>query len=457
MAPERYDLFIVGGGSAGSSAAKIAARNDLRVGLAEGDKLGGTCLNYGCDPTKTLLRSARLLHDARRAQEFGVRIPQAESDWKGIQKRVRQVVDGMRGGSPEDAVEKQRARGIDIYTDFAAFEEPDTLRVGETCVTAEKILLAVGHEPVVPPIPGLSEADYITNKEAVYLEELPKRLAVIGAGPVGVEFAQIFHRFGCEVVVLEAAPRILRRDDEELALLLHEMLEEEGIRIITGAAIANIDCQEHCQVIAYQEEGEEQRVETDLILAATGRRPALERLQLEQAGVEARADAIEVDEALRTSVPHIWAVGDATGAYPFTHVASAQAQHAMKNILSGESQPFPADILPWATYTHPALSHVGKTEQELKDEGAEYEVLALDLADIPRNVIINEQKGKVKLLAAPDGTLLGGHILGEEADEIIAPVVLAMKAGLKAQDLADAILPYPTLAQAVKFAAGKID
>lgn len=453
MAGRTYDLVVIGGGSAGSTAAKKAAKDGRRVALVERDLLGGTCLNYGCDPTKALLHTAHLLYQARNASPYGIRIPRAELDWNRARARVREVVESIRGGSHEEAIARQQERDIDVYLGDGRFEDPHTVRAGEAMIRGERVLIATGSSAMVPPIDGLEAAGYITNRDAVWLDQLPASVAVLGAGPVGVEFAQMFARFGASVTLVEMTPAILPADDTELSGLLTHYLRQEGITVELGATVERVERHEGRRRLCWQRDSCEQWCEADTVLLAAGRTPNVDGLDLEAAGIEASDGHIDVDETLRTSQPHVWAAGDVLGAYPFTHVASRQGRLACQNSFDDSPEPFDYAAVPWVTYTHPALAHVGRTEDALREQGVDYEVETLSFDDITRSRVTGETKGMVKVLSAPDGTLLGGHILGERADDLIAPLVLAMRHGLPVGALADTIFPYPTRSEALAYAA----
>jgi dihydrolipoamide dehydrogenase len=455
MTHDTFDLLVIGAGPAGGGAAAAAAERGARVALAERDKIGGTCLNYGCDPTKALLHIAHLLHGARHADRYGLRIPSADADWPAVLAYVDKVVDEMRGGDDAQARKKvAREQGVEVLNGEARFVSPHELAVGGRTLRAERVIIAAGSQPIVPEIDGLCEAGYITNKEAVSLPRLPGRLAIVGGGPLGIEFAQMFALFGAEVVVLEQAPAMLAKDDRELADILCGLLEKQGVRLETGVEVrqARRDGAAKRLTIRHADRSEEQLV-VDEILVAIGYKPVLDALNLEAAGVETTEKGIAVDETLRTNVPHIWATGDVTGGYQFTHVAFDQGRLAAENAFAGRPRPFDDRAIPWVTYTNPELAHVGKTEEQLREEGVQYAVGRKKMSEVERAAAIGQTDGLVKLLVGEDGEILGGHILAPNAGELIAPVVLAMRAGIPAEQLAATILPYPTLAEGVRWAA----
>ena len=338
MAQNEYDVIVIGAGGAGSNAATTAASMGKRIALIERDKLGGTCLNYGCDPTKTLLHTAHTLYHARHASALGLRIPHADADWAAVQAHVRQVQETIRGGTPEQARAGITAQGIDLFMGEATFTSPHEIRVNGETLRGERFVIATGTVPFIPDIEGLAEAGYITNVEAVSLPELPKRLVVIGGGPIGLEFAQMFSRFGVQVVVLERGKQPLPREDPELAMALCSQLTAEGIRLEFGAEMRCGEMSERGKHIhVHGEGGKDEDLVADQLLVAVGRRPALGALNLEAAGVQYTEEGITTDATLRTNVPHIWAAGDIASQYQFTHVASDQGKLVAHNVFAQEA------------------------------------------------------------------------------------------------------------------------
>lgn len=457
MAEQIYDLLVIGAGAAGSSAVSAARKDGRRIALVERNILGGTCLNYGCDPTKTLLHTARLLYKAQHAERDGLHITGAQANWAQVLARVQQVIQKLRGGTNEEAMAQLAREGIDVLQGEASFVTPHQLSVAGQSVIAERIIIATGCETLVPPIEGLDEAGYITNVQAVSLAALPRRLAIIGGGAIGIEFAQMFQRFGVEVTVLERGSQMLDKEDRELAQTLCELLSHEGIRMETGAELKRAQKDGECKrLTVHHSSGEEEELVVDEILLALGRRPMLQSLHLEAAGVKSGKKGIEVDTTLRTNVPHIWAAGDITGGYQFTHVAAEQGKLAARNAFAREAQSFDDRAIPWATFTDPALAHVGKTEEQLREEGVAYHVGRMSFSQNERAIIEGETAGLVKLLVDEQGMILGGHILAAHADDLLAPIVVAMHAKIPVNALAATILPYPTLSEAVRGAAGAV-
>ena len=458
MATQTYDLLVIGAGAAGSTAATTVANKGIHVALVERDKIGGTCLNYGCDPTKTMIHIASLLYHARHADQFGVRIASATADWPAVMQWVQQTMNRIRGGTSEEAAASLSQKGIEVIFGEGHFISDHAMQVGDRIISAKRIIIATGGKNVIPSIEGLEETGYITNKEAVALAALPRRLAIIGGGAIGIEFAQMFHRFGVEVTVLEKSPNLLDKEDRELADALCNLLTKQGLRLETNVEFKRVqkDARGKSLLIRCGEREEEQLV-VDEILLAIGRKPALDSLHLDKAGVQTDKRGITVDAYLRTTVPHIWAAGDVTGGLQFTHVAYQQGKIAGQNAFTQEPQPFEHFVIPWVTYTDPALAHVGKTEEQLQQEGIEYTIGRMNFQDVERAIAEGETSGSVKLLVGPQGKILGGHVLAPRAGDLLAPIVLAMQAGLTAEQLASTIQPYPTMVEGVRWAADRVE
>ena len=447
-----YDLLVIGAGAAGSTVAFEAAARGARVALAERWKVGGTCLNAGCDPTKTLVRSAEVLHLARTAGRFGISVEGVVADWPAVRARVTGVIDAIRGGDGDRNV---RDAGIDLVKAPARFRTPHEVEADGRLLRAEKIVVAVGARPTVPEVPGLREAGFVTNVEAVDLPELPRRLAILGGGVVAVEFAQIFARFGVEVALISRGP-LLRGEEPELVLALAEVLRREGVRIETEARLERVEAIDGAKAIRARRGPEAIVCEADEILLATGRAPALEDLGLDAAGIAHRAEGIVVDAELRTSQPHVWAVGDAVaGGLPFTHVADFQARVVVHNALSGE-RPLEAcyDGVPWAIFTDPELGHVGQTEAGARAAGFEVKTALVPVRGLARAITSDELDGVVKLVAErTTGRLLGGHVLSARGGELLGEIALAVRLKLPAEAIAHTLHAYPTFSEGVFWSA----
>lgn len=448
-----FDLIVIGAGGAGSTVAGEAVNRGARVAMMEKWKVGGTCLNVGCDPTKTLVRSAQVLHLARHEERFGIHAENVHANWPAVMDRVERVIDTIRGGDSDKNV---RESGVHLYKGEGHFVSPHEVEVNGEVLWAEKIVIATGANERIPAIDGLAEAGFITNVEAVSLPELPKSMAIVGGGVIGCEFAQIFARFGVDVTILGSSDRLLPREDEALTTRLEAVLRREGIDVQTGVRVKQVTMDGNLKCLTGLLDGKPvEHCQVEQILVATGRSPVLDPLKLDHAGVEATPKGIPVDDQLRTNVPHIWAVGDATGLYPFTHVADYQARIAEHNAMSGQA-PQLADYtaVPWTTFTDPELSRVGLTEQEAIDAGHDVKCAVVEIKDLARAVTSGETDGIVKLVMdRATRKLLGGHILAANAGEMLPEVVLTMRAGLTVDGIADAIHSYPTLSEGVFWAA----
>lgn len=449
-----YDFAVIGAGAAGSTCLwRLHEQKPAwRLAQIEKEALGGTCLNYGCDPTKTLLHTAQLLHEARQGDQYGVNTAAYGVNWTQMKERVRAVQEKMLGGSRAEAHENMRAEGIDLLWGEAHFVDAHTLQVGERRITAARVLVATGATAVVPDIPGLADTGYLTNEEALYLETLPDRLAIIGAGPIGVEFAQLFTRLGVRVTLVEAETHILPRDDAHLAAQLETVLQEEGVALRLQTNLTRVQSQGNAVQLVLEQEGQIITLETDALLMAVGRRPVLAPLQLAAASIETDEQGVPlVDDYLRTSQPHIWAAGDLLGAFPFTHYAGVQGRYVADTAVTMASghetpAPFAAGPVPWVTFTDPEMAHVGQTEADLQAGGTPYTVYEADLS-VPRALATGQTTGGARLLVDDHGRVLGAHILAPSAGELIVPMTLLMAQALPLSALDTLIIPYPTLSQ----------
>lgn len=443
----QFDLIIIGAGAAGSSCAGAANEKGLRVALIERDALGGTCLNYGCDPTKTALYVAKLRQRARQARPFGLVAENTGVDWPLLQERIQEVQQQMRGGTVEEARQKMRADGIELIMGEAAFRSSNVVTVNDRDLQADHILIATGTRSAIPDIPGLAESNYLTNRTIFDLDAVPQRLVIIGAGPVGTEFAQLFARMGTAVTLCEVEDHILPQDNPDLAELLADVLQAEGVDVHTGISVTAVSSHDQQrQVTLMLANGREKKVLADELLLATGRQPVVGPLNLDEVGVAVTENGrVSVNDTLQTNIPHIWAAGDVVGPYPFTHVATRQGRHVAQCVARRAPEPFVPGPIPWVTYTDPELAHAGQTPAELHAAGTEFQTTSLSFADVPRAVTTGQTTGQLKICADEDGRILGVSILADKAGELLGPMLLAMRAGLSKDDLAQIIWPYPTM------------
>lgn len=456
--PREYDLIVIGAGPAGGNAASTAAELGASVAQVECDRMGGTCLNYGCDPTKALLTIAELVTNTRLAERQGLHVGGVTVDWPAVRSRVQEVLNAVRGAASDaEAREHSRDKGIDVYDAQARFISAHEVQVGEHVLRGRAFVIATGTRTMIPPVEGLEEAGYITNVEAVSLPVLPAHLAVAGGGPLGVEFAQLFQRLGCEVTLIEEQDTLLPKDDPGFVATLSGLLAEDGVTLRTGHKLARVEQAGSGKRLTLQPpDGPSETIEVDELLMALGRQPVTDTLSLSVAGVTVDAKGgIEADACLRTSAPHIYAAGDVLGdaQFQFTHVASDQGKLAARNALGAEQEQFDYDAIPWVTYTDPQLAHLGSTEAELDEAGTSYTTASAGLDNMTVPLSAHRAEGGVKLLVGDDGRLLGAHILAASGGDLLAPLALIMRNGLPLSALQRTIMPFPSPIGAVRTAA----
>jgi len=458
--PARLDrnLVVIGAGSAGLVSAYIGATVRAKVTLVEKHRMGGDCLNTGCVPSKALIRTARLLAQMRDSARYGIRKASAEVDFAEVMERVQRVIAEIE---PHDSVERYSAMGVECIKGEAVITSPWTVDIrtaeGTRTLSTRAIVIAAGARPLVPPIEGIDRIQVLTSDNVWELRELPRRLLVLGGGPIGSELAQAFARLGARVTQVEMLPRILAREDPELSEMVRARFVEEGIDVRTGHKALRVESGAE-NVLVCEHEGREVRLPFDRLLCALGRVPNTEGYGLEALGIPVtRARTVETNEYLQTLYPNIYACGDVAGPYQFTHTASHQAWYAAVNALFGTFRKFRADysVIPWATFTDPEVARVGLNETEAKSRGIAYEVTSYELADLDRAIADGAAHGRVKVLTVPGkDRVLGATIVGEHAGELIAEFVTAMKHGLGLNKILGTIHIYPTFAEANKYAAG---
>ncbi|MFQ6605171.1 MAG: dihydrolipoyl dehydrogenase [Fidelibacterota bacterium] len=450
-----YNIIVIGAGSGGLVAAYIAAVLKAKVAVIEKTKMGGDCLNTGCVPSKTLLRSAKMLHHAHRATDWGFRSTTVDFDFAHVMERVQSVIKYIE---PHDSVERYQSLGVDAMIGEARIIDPFTVEVNGNTLTTRNIVIATGSRPLAPPIPGLEEVSPLTSDTIWDIRTLPKRLVVVGGGPIGSEMTQAFARFGSAVTQVEGYDGILNREDDDVSAFIRETFEQEGVTVKTGHMVKRFERDGDEKIVVCEHEGKEIRIHCDEILLALGRRANVTGFGLEELGVELRPNGtIDVDPFLRTNYPNIYACGDVTGPYQFTHFASHQAWYVSINALFSPLKKFKADyrIIPWTTFTDPEVARVGLNEKDAQREDIPYEVTTYDFAGLDRAIADGENRGFVKVLTVPNkDKILGTTIVGPHAGEIMAEYVLAMKYGLGLNKILGTIHTYPTLSEATKFAAG---
>ena len=448
----KYDLVVIGGGSGGLSAAAGAARFGAKVALVEKHKLGGECLWTGCVPSKALIKSAKVAHLINNAEAFGLEKQKVVVKLEKVMAHVENVIKKIE---PHDSPGRFKSLGVDVFFGSPSFKDKNTLMVNGQELRAKSFIIATGSQPFRLPVPGLEEVGYLKNEILFEKRVLPKTLLVIGGGPIGVEMAQAFRRLGSEVVIFERGSHLLGKEDADVALVLEGVFEREGIKILKDLELVKVEKKERKKIVHITQKGKKMSVGGDEILLAVGRTPNVEGLNLDVIGVKYDKRKIFVNDRLQTSVSNIYAVGDVKGKFLFTHMAGYEAGVALTNILF--KLPVKADygVVPWTTFTDPEIARVGFSEQELKERNVSCSVLKYPLEDVDRAQTDMEAVGFVKLLVDKSARILGAHIVGANAGEMLPEFVLAMKKKLKVTDIFRTIHVYPTLGMANQLVAGK--
>lgn len=463
--PSSFDrnLIVIGAGAAGLVSAYIGAAVKAKVTLIEANKMGGDCLNYGCVPSKALIKSARLAHRIRHGDNYGLEAATPQFSFKKVMGRLRQVIAAVE---PHDSIERYTSLGVEVLPGYARLIDPWTVEVnlnegGTRRLTSRAIVLATGARPFVPPLQGIEDVGYLTSDTLwdafAEMSEAPRKLVVLGGGPIGCELSQAFARLGSEVWQIEMSDRILIREDTDVSQFAAESLDRDGVHVLTGHKALRCELQDQRKFIVVEHNNEEVSVEFDALICAVGRVARLEGYGLEDLGIATDRTVI-TNEYLETLYPNIFAAGDVAGPYQFTHAAAHQAWYAAVNALFGEFKKFRADysIIPWTTFIDPEVARVGLNEQEAKEKNKEVEVTRYDLGDLDRAIADGADHGFIKVLTVPGkDRILGVTIVGEHAGDLLAEFVLAMKHGLGLKKILGTIHTYPTLAEANKYAAGE--
>lgn len=463
--PKHFDrnLIVIGAGAAGLVSSLIAATVKAKVTLVEASKMGGDCLNYGCVPSKALIKSARIAHQMRHAANYGLEGAEPHFSFKAVMGRVHDVIAAVE---PHDSVERYTGLGVDVVKGYAKIVDPWTVEItrddGETQrLTSRAIVIAAGAEPLVPDMPGLEGSGYLTSdtmwEEFAKLDKMPRRIIVLGGGPIGSELSQAFARLGAEVTQIERGARLLAREDADVSELARSAQEASGVKVLTGHDALRVEGNDAAKHLVVASEGIEQAIEYDALIVAVGRKARLKGYGLEELGVETDRTVI-TDDYLATIYPNIYAAGDVAGPYQFTHVAAHQAWFASVNALFGQFKRFKADyrVIPWTTFIDPEVARVGLNEQEAREKGVPHEVTIFPLHELDRAIADSATLGFVKVLTPPGkDRILGATIVGEHAGELLAEYVLAMKHGLGLNKIMATIHTYPTMSEANKYAAGE--
>jgi pyruvate/2-oxoglutarate dehydrogenase complex dihydrolipoamide dehydrogenase (E3) component len=440
----KVDALIIGAGQAASPLARLLADKGQKVALAEGAHVGGSCVNYGCTPTKTIIASAKIAHQARRGAEYGVITGDVSIDFKRVLERAHEILLGMRNNN----VRSLERRKVPILRDFATFEDPHHVRVGDTLVEADRIYINTGVHGIVPDIPGIQDIPYLDEKRILELDAVPEHVIILGGGYIGIEFSQALRRLGSRVTVIDTNPQILKREDEDISRLAQQILEEEGIGFYLNARVTRAEGGPGRVKLTVVIDGSSRVLEgTDLMLAV-GRRPWTEPLALDKAGVETDARGfIKVDDHLRTNVPHIYALGDVNGQGAFTHT-SYDDYMIVANNLDGGDLGVSHRIPTYAVFMDPPLGRVGLSEKEVRESGRKALMATMKMASVGRAKEMGETKGVMKVLVdAETERILGATLLGLSGDEVVNTIVGLMYADAKYTVLKHAVIGHPTVAE----------
>lgn len=446
----RYNLVVIGAGTAGLVCAAGAAAVGAKVALIERSLMGGDCLNYGCVPSKGIISAARTVAAVRDAGEYGVTLSGDVSvDFAAVMERMRKLRSGI---SHHDSARRFTELGVDVYLGQGQFVDSNTIRVEDRDLKFKKAVIATGARAAVPPIPGINDIGYLTNETVFSLTELPRRLGVIGGGPIGAELAQTFARFGSEVVLLEKADQILSREDADAARIVQQALIRDGVRLSLSATVKEFRCEGIHKITVSESAGETREEQFDEILISSGRQPNLEDLNLEQAGIEYdERTGVKIDDYLRTTNPNVYAAGDICFPYKFTHTADFLARIVIRNALFPGRSKASSLIIPWCTYTQPEIAHVGLNERAAREQSADIDTYRQDLASVDRAILDGETEGFVKVhVQRGKDKILGATIVAAHAGDLISEITLAMKHGIGLAGIGNTIHPYPTQAEAIR-------
>ncbi len=445
----RYNLVVIGAGTAGLVTAAAAAGLGAKVALIERGLMGGDCLNVGCVPSKALISAARLAAAVREASQFGIHADPPAVDFAQVMQRMRRLRASI---SPHDSAQRFRELGVDVYFGQGTFTGGNTVEVGDQTLAFKKAVIATGARAAELPIPGLQEVGYLTNESLFSLTELPRRLLVIGGGPIGSEMAQAFARFGSQVTQIEMGPHILGREEADAALIVQASMSRDGVHLVLNAKVIRVEREGSDKVLVVEQQGEEKRIVGDEILVGIGRTPNLDGLGLVSVGVKSHPQrGIEVNDHLRTTNPNIFAAGDVCSQYKFTHAADFLARIVTQNALFMGRAKASALLIPWCTYTSPEIAHVGIFPGQSAREGSELSSYTQQLAGVDRAVLDSETEGFVRVHCAKGSDkILGATIVGSRAGDMIGEIVMAMKHRIGLKKIASVIHPYPTRAEAIR-------
>ena len=450
---KRYDVIVIGAGSAGLNVAVGAKNFGLKVLLVEKHKIGGDCLNYGCVPSKTFIMTAKVLHKIDNAKDYGVKGATADFDFKYCVNHFLKQQNIIKEHENPDYLKKE---GLDVVLGNPEFVNSNTIKINDKEYTAKKFAVCTGGSPFIPPIEGLKEAGYITNEEIFYLKEMPKSMVIIGGGPIGCEMAQTFQRFGCDVALVQRSERIMPREDAELTSILENVFKKEGMKVFTSADTIKVEKRKEKRkgekkVVTVKYKGKNMNLVADEILVATGRRPNVDGLNLEKAGIAYDKKGIKTNKRMQTSNRHIFAAGDVVGPYQFTHTAETMASVIIQNMIFKIPKKINWNVVPWVTFTDPELAKFGVSPEEAKDAGAD--VIEFDMKELDRAICEAEMVGKAKFVVK-NGRIIGANILGTNAGEYFHQLILATQEKINVKKLAQMIYVYPTWARVSKRTIG---
>ncbi|MCB0351601.1 MAG: dihydrolipoyl dehydrogenase [Bdellovibrionales bacterium] len=464
--PKKYthNIVVIGAGAAGLVTSYISAALKAKVALIEKNKMGGDCLNYGCVPSKALIRSAKVVHQIQNAKKYGIHTAQCEFEFKDIMSRVHKIIKAIE---PHDSVERYSRLGVECIEGAAKIISPYEVEVNGKILTTKAIVVATGAAPIVPKITGLEDIEYLTSDNLWELTELPKNLLVLGGGPIGCELAQSFNRLGSKVTLLENSDTIMAREDQDVSAEITKKFQAEGIKLLTGYNTKSFQKTESGGTLIAKKNGEQKEIHFDKVLISVGRRARVTGFGLEDLGVELNKNGtVKVDDYLATNYKNIFVCGDVAGPYQFTHVAAHQAYYAAVNglflLLTRWAAPFAGksvkahySVIPWATYTDPEVATVGLTEKTALAHKIPYELTKYGIDDLDRAIADDEAYGFVKVLTEPKSDkILGATIVGQHASDMIGEFICAMRFGFGLKSIMGTIHIYPTMSEANKYAAG---
>lgn len=450
-----HDVIILGGGAAGLTAASGMAQLGMKVALAESSHMGGDCLHFGCVPSKSLLKAARVRELSRRSSDFGLpspELPEPEAD--SLNKRIAGVISGLR---EHDSPERFKGLGCDVFLQAGRFRSDHEIELEDgSLIGAGNIIVSTGSSPRIPPIPGLSEASPLTNRDIFSLETLPKRLTVLGAGPIGVEMSQAFGRLGVEITLVDGAPQILPREDEDMSAVIADELRREGVRLRLGVKISGVRRNGDDRIVSIESSSGSEDLVSDHILAALGRQGNTEELNLEAAGLAPERSFLPVDRKLRTARKHIMALGDVNGSYLFTHTAGAEGSFAVRRLGLKLPGSFSYRNTPWSTYCDPELASVGYNEKRAREAGIPYQAHSLPFGELDRARAEGEGRGAMKVLTGKRDRVIGVQIAALHGGDLLLPAVYAVREGWKLSAFLAPVVPYPSHGEIYKKLAGTV-